>query len=105
MLASAFVLAAAVPATAGTSIHFYTFENPARPTKTRTIDVVGNNATANEHQIGTCKNIKVGRDFYNESGRIVQLHRRVNCADSNPTQLADGEQIHASDGFQSVIVI
>ncbi|MEU5773463.1 hypothetical protein ABZ819_09235 [Streptomyces venezuelae] len=44
-------MAAAIPAGATPRTHFYAFENPTRPTKSRTVDVVETNASTSEHQI------------------------------------------------------
>ncbi|MFI1676439.1 hypothetical protein [Streptomyces sp. NPDC020607] len=104
-LATVLALVAAVPASAAPRTHFYAFENPTRPTKSRTVDVVENNASPSEHQTGTCKNIRIGRDFYNESGRTVQLFKVANCAGYPDYQLGDGEELINGPGLQSVFIV
>ncbi len=104
-VALAAVAGLAGPALAGPHIHFYTFEVPGNSGRAKVIDVVKGAATANQHQIGECKNIRIGRDFFNESGRIVQLFRSANCRGLPAHELENGEQVTNSNGFQSVLVV
>ncbi|MEV6957394.1 hypothetical protein [Streptomyces sp. NPDC051183] len=95
----------AAPASASSNIHFYAFEDPTRLKKTIHVDVVDGWAATNEHRIGVCKSIRVGRDFFNETGRIIQLFRVAGCAGNPDFQLEDGQELANGPGFQSVLVI
>ncbi|MFJ8388872.1 hypothetical protein ACIQ9Q_30950 [Streptomyces sp. NPDC094438] len=97
-LVSVVVPAVASPASASSHIHFYAFENPTRPRKTTVIDGVDGYATNSEHQTGECKNVRIGRDFFNESGRTVQVFRVANCAGSPASSSPTGNNWPTDQG-------
>jgi hypothetical protein len=101
---AALSLATAAPTNAATHIHCYTYEDPRNRTLTTTVDVLVTVTTPAQHKVGDCKNVWVGRDFYNESGRVVQIFLQPDC--QNLTyQLLDGQAVTDTRAAQSVKVV
>jgi hypothetical protein len=99
-------LAVAVPANAATSIHFCTYEIPNSPTESKTVDVVTSDfPKPSQHKVGACKNLPIGRDFYNETGRVAQLFETRDCFGAVRYQLPDGSAVLGTSGLQSVKVL
>ncbi|MFE7563473.1 hypothetical protein [Kitasatospora sp. NPDC057500] len=94
-----------VPTAADSHTRFYVYEDPQQPTRTRTVDVVTRISDPSQHKVGDCKNVWMGRDFYNETGHTVLLFRQPGATGDPDLQLLDGEEIVNTTGFQSVCVL
>ncbi|RLV04422.1 hypothetical protein CTZ27_10715 [Streptomyces griseocarneus] len=104
---AALSLTVAAPTNASAAIHFYVYSNPSS-NRAELINVVDRVAGQGEHQTGHCKNVRGGRDFYNDSGHTIRIYTLADCAQGVGhayREIPAGEhRSNMNHGFQSVRV-